>query len=147
MKDFEITDSWFTIIPDYGDLGLSYPIKDKLRREVERQLSEDIRFYSVVNEILKFEWSESCFEGKSAYVLGSFIDRYSGVKVFNLNDEIIAEGWIDYIYEPDYNVFIVYWDELEAYDEGGLHEIKGFGLPEHVYKKLPNELKNKYNNK
>lgn len=147
MKDFDLTYGYITIIPDYGDVGLSYSMKDKLRREAERQLSEDIRLYSVVNEILKYDWSESCFEGKSAFVLGSYIDRYSGVKIFNLNDEIIAEGWIDYIYEQRYNIFIVYWDRLELYENGGLREIKEFGVPEHVLKKLPDELKIKYEKK
>lgn len=80
------------IKPDYNNFGLSYPIGEKLRKEVERQLSNDIRHYGISNNILKYDWSESVIEGRFSKVLDGHIDNFSDIKVFDSKDEIIADG-------------------------------------------------------
>lgn len=132
--------------PDYNNFGLSYPMKERLRKEVERQLSDDIKHYGINNEILKYDWSESCIEGRCSKVFDSYIDNFSDIKVFNSMDEIIAEGWIDFIHEEQYDLLIVYWDQLNLYVNGKQKEVKRFGIPDYIYQKLPDVLKKKYKN-
>lgn len=132
------------IKPEYNNFGLSYPMDGKLREEVERQLSDDIRHYGINNQILKYDWSESCIEGRCSKVGDSYIGNFSDIKVFNSMDKIIAEGWIDFIHEKQFDLFIVYWDQLDLYENGKVKEVKQFGVPEYIYEKLPNDLKIKY---
>lgn len=130
--------------PNYDNFGLSNPMGEKLRKEVEKQLSDDIKHYAITDGILKFDWSESCIEGRYTKILEGHMDNFSDIKVFNSYDEFIAEGWIDFIHEDKYNLFMVYWDQLDLYANGELAEVKGFGIPDYIYDKLPNELKTKY---
>ncbi|GAA0180867.1 hypothetical protein SH2C18_34860 [Clostridium sediminicola] len=132
------------IKPKYNIFGFSNLMDGKLREEVERQLSDDIRHYGINNQILKYDWSESCIEGRCSRVGDSCIDNYSDIKVFNSMDEIIADGWVDFIHEKQFDLFIVYWDQLDLYENGKVKEVKQFGVPEYIYEKLPNDLKIKY---
>lgn len=134
------------IKPNYNNFGLSYPMGEKLRKEVERQLSNDIKHYGINNEILKYDWSESVIEGRYSKVLDGHMNNFSYIKIFNSMDEIIAEGWIDFIHEEQYDLFIVYWDQLDLYENGNTKEGKEFGIPDYIYQKLPNDLKVKYKN-
>jgi hypothetical protein len=132
------------IKPDYNNLGLSYPMVENLRRAVEKQLSDDIRHYGINNEILKYDWSESVIEGRCAKVFDGHIDNFSGIRVFNSMDEIIAEGWIDFIHEAKYDLFICYWDQLDLYEDEIPREVKKFGIPGYIFNKLSDDLKMKY---
>lgn len=134
------------IQPDYNNLGLSHPMGEKLRKEVERQLNFDIRNYGINNEVLKYDWSESVIEGRYTNVFEGHLANYSDIKVFNSMDEIIAEGWIDFIHEEQYGVFILYWDQLDLYENGVPKEVKNFGIPYYIYDKLDDGLKVKYKN-
>lgn len=129
---------------EYNNFGLSYPITEKLRKEVERQLTQDIRYYGINNDILKYDWSESIIEGRCSKVFDSYISNFSDIRVFNYMDEIIAEGWIDFIHEAKYDLFIVYWDQLDLYDNGVPKEVKKFGMPDYIFNKLSDDLKIKY---
>ncbi|MBU3196716.1 hypothetical protein KPL26_08510 [Clostridium algidicarnis] len=131
---------------DYNNFSLSYYMGQRLRKEVERQLSDDIRHYGINNKILKYDWSESVIEGRRSKVFDSQINNFSDIKVFDSTDEIIAEGWIDFIHEEQYDLFIVYWDQLDLYENGRQKEVKKFGIPDYIYEKLPNGLKIKYKN-
>lgn len=132
------------IKPDYNNFGLSYTMTQKLREEVERQLTQDIRYYGINNDILKYDWSESVIEGRGSKIFDSYISNFSDIRVFNYMDEIIAEGWIDFIYEAKYDLFIVYWDQLDLYDKGEPREVKKIGIPDYIFNKLSDDLKMKY---
>lgn len=134
--------------PNYTDFGLSYCMGEKLRYEVEKQLTADLENYGIVNRDIKFDWSESCIEGKSIKHMDGTIEDFSSIKVFDSNDSFIAEGWMNYIYENSGDLFIVYWDLLDINDDIGIKSVKdSFGVPQHVLNRLPTDSIYKYINK
>lgn len=128
-------------MPNYHDYGLSHPMGDKLRKEIERQLADDIRHYGVVDAGLKFDWSECVIEGHTARVLDGYMENFSSIKVFNAKDKLIAEGWMDYIFDKQHDLFIVYWDLLDLCIHGKMKQVKDFGVPEYIYSNLPDDIK------
>ena len=80
--------------PNYTDFGLSSSMSLELRKIVEKQLEEDLKFYVVTTNDLYFDWSGSCIEGHLSSYLNSSLENYSGITVYDSNDTIIAEGWI-----------------------------------------------------
>jgi hypothetical protein len=131
--------------PNYNDLGLSQCMGDKLRHEVEKQLTADLENYGIVNRSIKFDWSESCIEGKRVNYLDGAVEDFSSIKVFDGNDSFVAEGWMNFIYEGGRNLFIVYWDLLEINNDTGIKSVKdSFGAPQHVLNRLPTDLISKY---
>jgi hypothetical protein len=48
---------------------------------------------------------------------------------------------MDFIYESEKDILIVYWDLLDIMVDGKLVRMKEFGIPDHIYKQLsPNGL-------
>ena len=84
--------------PNYFSRRLSCCMGKKLRKEVERQLLIGLEQYNVSVDGLKFDWSESCIEGKCASYLDGSLENFSGIRLFNKNDEFFAEGWMNFIY-------------------------------------------------
>lgn len=118
---------------------------EKLRREVESQLLDDFKFYGIYNNNLKFDWSDSCIEGHQVNYLDGSIENFSGIMVFNEKNKLIAEGWMEFIYEKVRNIFIVYWDFLDVFINGEeIVKKKNTGIPEHILKLLPTDLRYKY---
>lgn len=118
---------------NYHDMGLSASMGPQLRKEVERQLLRDLNYYHEFTEELSFDWSESCVEGKSLNYLDGSLDRFSGIAIINIDGQMVADGWMDFIYLNDNDQLIIYWDFLDVYIEG--HKIKkksNTGLPEHI---------------
>lgn len=139
------------ITPNYTDLGLSSPMSIELRKVVESQLLDDLKNYSINWENLKFDWSESCIEGHLSEHLDSLLENYSGIKLFDENDNLIFEGWMEFINDYDEinncKYFIAFWDYLDVYENGSFVNIKTEpGLPTHILKILPENLKLKFNN-
>ena len=137
---------------NYTNLGLSSPMSIELRRLVEKQLLEDLKKYEINPENLKFDWSESCIEGHLSEYLGSSLENYSGIALFDHNDKLIAEGWMEYIndYDEDNNCkyFIAYWEFLDiCKNEKWVKAKDCTGVPKHILNILPNNLKNKFQNK
>ncbi|MCR8656711.1 hypothetical protein [Paenibacillus endoradicis] len=58
----------------------------KLRKEVELQSVRDLSYYHIFNKEFRFDWSESCIEGKCMYYLDGSIDRFSGFTIFDAED-------------------------------------------------------------
>lgn len=134
--------------PNYSNYGLSISMGKLLRKEVETQLMNDLTKYGIDNNGLLFDWSDSCIEGRCANYLDGSVDRFSGIKLFDTNDNLFADGWMDFIFEKSYNVFIVYWHFLSIYANGKRLEIKEtLGIPPHIIEILPDKLKEKYVNK
>jgi len=130
---------------NYFDLGLSISMGKLLRKEVESQLLVDLSEYGIEDNGLFFDWSESCIEGYCVKYLDGSVDRFSGIKLFDTNDNLIVDGWMDFIFEEFNSIFIVYWHFLSIYQNGIRIERKETkDIPPHVIKKLPDKLKSKY---
>lgn len=131
--------------PNYSSHGLSYCMGNELRKEVERQLLVDLMQYNVAIDGLKFDWSDSCIEGKRATYLDGSVENFSGIQLFNHNDEFVAEGWMEFIYEKSDDLFVVYWDFLDIMQKGKVISVKEkSGIPDHIFNRLPKLLKQKY---
>jgi len=123
-----------TIRPNYIDYGLSSSMSTELRKIVEFQLAEDLRFYGVDAVGVKFDWSNSCIEGHDGEHLGSHFENYSGILVFDKMDNLIADGWMDFIDGPE---LVVYWDFIETWKGSKrLAEKSTPGVPKHVSDKI-----------
>ncbi len=123
-----------TIKPNYSDYGLSGSMSTELRKIVESQLAKDLRFYGVDAIDVKFDWSNSCIEGHDGEYLGSCFENYSGILVFDKIDNLLAEGWMDFLDGPE---LIVYWDFIEIWTGGmRLAEKSTPGVPKHISDKI-----------
>lgn len=121
--------------PNYFDLGLSTSMGELLRKQVESQLLADLSEYDIETKGLFFDWSESCIEGYCAKYLDGSVDRFSGIKLFDASDNLIVDGWMDFIFEESSSIFIVYWHFLSIYQNGIRVERKeNKDIPPHVVK-------------
>ncbi|WP_239614696.1 hypothetical protein [Cohnella mopanensis] len=119
--------------PNYHDMGMSISMGKQLRKFVEEQLINDLKFYHKFNGELRFDWSESCVEGEDLKYLDGSLDRYSGIMIFNSTDELIADGWMDFVFLNDRNQLIVYWIYLSYYVNGKeINAINSQELENHV---------------
>jgi len=122
--------------PNYQKLGFSDWMGPKLRAEVERQLLLDLKHYITTEKELFFDWSESCIEGKRIKYLDGEVENFSGISLYDSEDEPILEGWMNFYFKEETNTFIVYWDCLDDLRSGIEIELKDFGIPEHVKKQI-----------
>ena len=114
----------------------------KLRELVESQLSDDLKHYRInVNNInLKFDWSESCIEGHHLEFLDGSLENYSGVSVFDEQDNLIADGWMEFVNGGQY--FLAYWDFITTWNgDQKLAKKNEPGIPDHIWQQIPEELK------
>jgi hypothetical protein len=130
--------------PNYTQYGLSTTMGVQLREFVEQALLNDLEHYPIDESIseLQFDWSYSCIEGRSgAYLDGSF-SNYSDISLYNKKDELVIEGWLEFIHK---DALIIFWDFLDIYKDGVLVYEKPDkpSLPIHIRKQLPKDyLKN-----
>ena len=125
------------------NFGHSDAMGRELRALVEKQLLEELKHYKIDQPNLKFDWSNSLVEGRSANYLDGMIENYSGILVLNENNQIVADGWMEFILEPDF--FLAYWDHITTREgKKKLSEKQMPGIPKHVWKQIPEELKAKY---
>lgn len=112
----------------------------KLRHLVEEQLTQDLKNYKVDQDQVKFDWSESCIEGHDLKLLDGTVENFSSISVYDQQDELIAEGWMDFVNGGDF--FLAFWDSVTTWDGNKkLSEKKEFGIPKHVWKQIPDDLK------
>ncbi len=135
--------------PNYSDYGLSGPMSLNLRRLVENQLLQDLNYYDVDTSNLRFDWSESCIEGHLSQYLDSSLENYSGITVHDSENNMIAEGWMDYVNENEYKIngtyFISFWDFVTIWKNNQIaFEKKEPGIPRHIFDNLPEELRKHY---
>jgi hypothetical protein len=100
--------------PNYTELVFSALMKPNLRNKIEEQLSNDLMEYDLKEDKLKFDWSEIVAEGKSPIYLDEEVDivSFSGINVFNVNDQFVAEGRVGFKYDISENFFIAFWESL-----------------------------------
>ncbi|MFI5219175.1 MAG: hypothetical protein ACHQNT_06765 [Bacteroidia bacterium] len=132
--------------PNYTDLGYADRMGQKLRTLVERQLTDDLKHYKVNSAELKFDWSESCVEGHSTDYLDGSVQNFSGIAVFDKQDNFVADGWMEFIRMGDF--FLAYWEFIRTWDnKKKLKEKKEIGIPDHVWRQIPNDFKKNYKGK
>ncbi|WNJ17139.1 hypothetical protein [Pontibacter sp. G13] len=128
------------IRPDFENLGYADQMGPKLKMEVENQLLIDLKFYKVDQVGLRFDWSDSCIEGNASIYLDGTVENFSGIAVFDSDDNFCAGGWMDFIHEGEF--FIAYWEFVKTWSgQKKLMEKKRIGIPDHVWTKLPDEIK------
>jgi len=110
-------------------LGWSYIMGPKLRNLVENQLIEDLKYYNYNDTDLYFDWSKSCIEGRTTTYLDGSVENFSGISLYNNADELIAEGWMEFIHNE--NHFKAYWDLL-LFKNHHMIEKAEFGIPNHI---------------
>jgi hypothetical protein len=129
--------------PNYNDLGYSNPMSINLRRLVESELLLDLRNYGIYKSDLKFDWSESCIEGHATQYLESNIENYSGISIYDKDERLVADGWMEFIHEGDF--FITYWEFVQTFDNDKMIGQKDKpGIPKHIWDKLPDDIKSNY---
>lgn len=115
----------------------------QLRALVEKQLLEDLKHYSASPKYLKFDWSESCIEGHDTSFLDGHVENFSGIAIFDDNDELIAEGWMEFVHEG--NFFLAYWDYLTIWEnDKKVFDKRRPGIPDHVWVQIPDDIKWNY---
>jgi hypothetical protein len=129
--------------PNYLELNCAERMGPKLRALVESQLIADLKHYKVGQEDLKFDWSDSCIEGKHADYLDGSIDRFSGIAVFDVKNDLIAEGWMEFVHEGDF--FITYWEYVKTWSGNTkLREKNAKGIPNWIWTQLPEDIRPNY---
>ena len=74
------------------------------------------------------------------------IASFSGILVLDENNQIVADGWMEFIQEPD--LFLPYWEHITTREgKKKLSEKQMPGIPKHVWKHIPMELREKYSDK
>jgi hypothetical protein len=128
------------------NLGHSDIMGPELRKLVEGQLLQELMHYKINKPNLKIDWSNSVVEGHSAAYLDGTVENYSGILVLDENNQIVADGWMEFILEPDF--FLAYWDHITTREgKKKLSEKQMPGIPKHVWKLIPEELREKYSQK
>ena len=128
--------------PDSRNLGNARWLDEELRRLIERQLAEDLRHYGIRNENLRFDWSESVMEGHCDTYQGKDVESFSEIRVFDAENRPVAEGWMEYVLHGDF--FRAYWEFLDVFGQGRKKDKPG--IPPHVWKKIPPELRHHFRN-
>jgi hypothetical protein len=127
----------------YGAASLMSP---QLRELVEKQLLAELPNYKIENQNLKFDWSGSVNEGHQVSHPEGIAASFSGILVLDENNQVVADGWMDFIIDPD--LFLPYWEHVTTREgKKKLSEKQMPGIPKHVWKQLPLELREKYSNK
>lgn len=132
-----------TVKPNYTDFGLSNPMGPQLRTLVEKQLIADLASYGIASLNLKFDWSDSCIEGHDSSYLDGDLENYSGILVFDEHDDLVADGWMEFIHEGAF--FLVYWEYVTIWQNSKeIFDKAEAGIPDHVWIELPDSIKWNY---
>ncbi|MFC5402952.1 hypothetical protein [Cohnella soli] len=122
------------------DMGLAISMGPNLKKEVERQLLNDLSYYYIFTGDTSFDWSESCIEGKYLKYMDGSLENFSGIAIYNAEGQLLANGWMDFIYKKDQDQLIIYWEFLDIYIDGIKVEVKTkVGVPEHIKKIVGNK--------
>lgn len=128
---------------DFQTFGFSNHLSPELRAEMERQLVNDLVYYGVAVEDLVFDWSKSIIEGHEVVYKADWLENYSGIEVFDSKGNLVADGWTDFV--ADGEVLFIYWDVLDIRDGGRQIAVKkDFGIPDHIWNRLPEHLRYLY---
>ena len=112
-----------------------------LKREVERQLLQDLAFYGVSASDLKIDWSHPCPEGHRTIALDGELWSCSNIGILD-GDLFVARGWMDFIHGGGNNPFFVFWLFLDIRDGDKWKRVKVEpDIPNQVWDALSNQTK------
>jgi hypothetical protein len=74
----------------------------QLRAHVERQLLDDLTHYGISRSDLVIDWTQTCGEGHCTSHLDGNLEELSRVRVFAPGEELVAEGWMDFVHGGDH---------------------------------------------
>jgi hypothetical protein len=128
---------------DARGLGFSDCMGPQLRNLVERKLPDDLGNYllpenGLILSDLRFDWSDSCVEGHRTYWLDGEIENFSGIAIFDLEQNLIAEGWMEFI-ETEAGLEVFWW-----FLRGPTLKSQGKEsneVPTHIWDRLSDELR------
>lgn len=127
---------------DFYEVGLSSCMGPKLRYEVETQLLRDLLYYRIDIKNLSFDWSDSVMEGHCLNFMDGLIQNFSGISLYDNNQKLVADGWMDFIYDKKKGLLLVFWDQLELSEDGVIKTVRNFeGIPEHITQQLNDSLR------
>jgi hypothetical protein len=123
-------------------LGLTARMGPRLQAVVERQLLDDLAHYGVSRAGLSIDWSRTCGEGHCTRHLDGNLEELSGVRAFAPGDELVAEGWMDFVHGGDHFPLFVFWLFLSVAVNGEMARVKGdVAIPAHLWERLPKPSK------
>lgn len=68
------------------------------------------------------------------------LENFSGILLFNKDDQLVADGWMDFVYTKEQDRLIVYWQFLDIYVEDKVWQVKSQpGIPAHLIYLLENK--------
>jgi len=131
---------------DKKTFGAAALMSPQLRELIEKQLLTELPNYKIEKPNLKFDWSGSVNEGHQVSHPAGIAASFSGILVLDENNQIVADGWMEFIQEPD--LFLPYWEHITTREgKKKLSEKQMPGIPKHIWKQLPLELRVKYSDK
>ncbi|MEM8794268.1 MAG: hypothetical protein AAGE61_01775 [Pseudomonadota bacterium] len=127
-----------------NDLGFASCMGPELREFVERQLLDDLNHYvrskrKIRDKVVHFDWSGSCVEGHRTSWLDGEIENFSGIGVYDLDHNLIAEGWMEFI--ETQGGLEVFWWFLRGGERHDIQEKTSNGIPEHIWERLSPEVR------
>ena len=123
-------------------VGLSSCMGPELRHQVETQLLRDLLYYRSDTKDLSFDWSDSVMEGRCLNFMDGLIQNFSGVSLYDTDNLLVADGWMDFITDEKKELLLVFWDQLDLYEDGIERTVRHFeGIPEHIAKQLNDSLR------
>lgn len=125
------------------NLGFSDCMGPQLRDFVERQLLGDLCNYilpetraSLAN--LHLDWTDSCVEGHRTSWLDGEIENFSGIAIFDQDQNLIAEGWMDFI-ETDTGLEVFWWSLHGPALKSRSEDVNK--VPRHIWDRLSDEVR------
>lgn len=68
--------------------------------------------------------------------------NFSGVSLYDTDNLLVADGWMDFITDEKKELLLVFWDQLDLYEDGIERTVRHFeGIPEHIAKQLNDSLR------
>jgi hypothetical protein len=130
--------------PDQEQLGFSDCMGPDLRALVECELLADLNRYLPLDKKIhpsdvNFDWSESCVEGHRLNWLDGEIENFSGIAVIDLDQKLVAEGWMEFI-ETETGLEVFWW-YLRGGDDYPVRPKASNGVPKHIWDKLGDEVR------
>lgn len=126
------------------NLGFSNCMGPELRQFVERQLIVDLNQYLAPGSVIKstdihFDWSDSCVEGHRSRWLDGEIENFSGVAIRNHRQELVAEGWMEFI-ETEGSIEVFWWF-LRGGNDYAIQAKNSNHVPEHIWDRLGDDAR------
>ncbi len=109
---------------------------------VENKLVDDLNEYVLSGQKfqrgdVKFDWSESCIEGRRTSYLDGKLENFSGIQVLDRSSETIVDGWMEFI-ETEGTLHVFWWF-LSSSGKYDLRNKRTNQVPAHVWKLLSTE--------